>query len=102
MTISLAAVFIPILFMSGIVGRLLHEFAVTIILAIVISGLVSITLTPMLCARVLRDEKRERHGSIYQWNERAFNRLQHAYDRSLRWALVRRKVVLGVFVASRV
>jgi hydrophobe/amphiphile efflux-1 (HAE1) family protein len=100
MTISLAAVFIPILFMSGIVGRLLHEFAVTIIMAIVISGLVSVTLTPMLCARVLKDEKRERHGWIYQWNEAAFLRMQHAYDHSLRWALRRREVVLGVFVAS--
>ncbi|MEO8302454.1 MAG: efflux RND transporter permease subunit, partial [Rhizomicrobium sp.] len=100
MTISLAAVFIPILFMSGIVGRLLHEFAVTIIMAIVISGLVSITLTPMLCARVLKDEKRERHGRIYQWNEAAFARMQDAYDRSLRWALRRREVVLGVFFAS--
>ena len=72
MTISLAAVFIPILFMSGIVGRLLHEFAVTIIVAIVISGLVSVTLTPMLCARVLKDERRERHGRIYRWSEAAF------------------------------
>ena len=57
MTLSLAAVFIPILFMSGIVGRLLHEFAVTIIIAILISGFVSVTLTPMLCARVLKDEQ---------------------------------------------
>src|SRR5882724_5584139 len=100
MTISLAAVFIPILFMSGIVGRLLHEFAITIIVAIMISGLVSITLTPMLCARVLKDEKRERHGWIYQWNEATFLRLQNLYDRSLRWALHHRQVVLGVFVAS--
>ncbi len=100
MTISLAAVFIPILFMNGIVGRLLHEFAVTIIVAIVISGLVSITLTPMLCARVLKDETRERHGWIYRWNEMVFLRLQDAYDRSLHWSLHHRKVILGVFVAS--
>ena len=100
MTISLAAVFIPILFMSGIVGRLLHEFAVTIMIAIVISGLVSVTLTPMLCARVLKDEKREIHGAIYRWNEAAFLRLQHGYDRSLRWALHHREVILGIFAAS--
>src|SRR5271154_6921520 len=100
MTLSLAAVFIPIVFMSGIVGRLLHEFAVTIIVAIIISGLVSVTLTPMLCARVLKDEARERHGRIYQWNETAFSRLQNLYDHSLRWALHPREVILGIFVAS--
>src|SRR5258708_2801538 len=100
MTISLAAVFIPILFMHGIVGRLLHEFAITIIVAIIISGLVSVSLTPMLCARVLKDEKRERHGAIYRWNEATFMRLQNLYDRTLRWALHHREVILGVFVAS--
>jgi multidrug efflux pump subunit AcrB len=100
MTLSLAAVFIPILFMSGIMGRLLHEFAVTIIVAIVISGFVSVTLTPMLCARVLKNEARERHGAIYRWNESMFLRLQGAYDRSLRWSLRHRKAVLGAFVAS--
>ena len=62
MTVSLAAVFIPIVFMGGIVGRLLHEFAVTIILAILFSGVVSVTLTPMLCARILKDE----HGAEAQ------------------------------------
>ena len=100
MTLSLAAVFIPVLFMSGIVGRLLHEFAVTIIVAIVISGFVSVTLTPMLCARVLKNEARERHGRIYRWNEAMFLRVQHAYDRSLRWALRHRKAVLGAFAGS--
>ncbi|HEX4637687.1 MAG TPA: efflux RND transporter permease subunit [Rhizomicrobium sp.] len=100
MTLSLAAVFIPILFMSGIVGRLLHEFAVTIIIAILISGFVSVTLTPMLCARVLKNEHKAAHGWIYRWNEMAFMRLQHAYDRSLKWSLRHRKVILGVFAAS--
>ena len=101
MTMSLAAVFIPILFMSGIVGRLLHEFAVTIIVAILISGLVSVTLTPMLCARVLKDEhERDAMAGSISWNEAAFNRLQDAYDRSLRWTLRHRRVILGVFVAS--
>ena len=63
MTVSLAAVFIPIVFMSGIVGRLLHEFSLTIIVAILISGLVSVTLTPMLCARVLKDEHGQEHNA---------------------------------------
>src|SRR5436853_4557008 len=63
MTVSLAAVFIPLVFMGGIVGRLLHEFAVTIVLAILFSGLVSITLTPMLCSRVLRRERGSSAGA---------------------------------------
>src|SRR5207344_2293119 len=100
MTLSLAAVFIPILFMSGIVGRLLHEFAVTIIIAILISGFVSVTLTPMLCARVLKNERTRAHGWIYRWNEAVFQRVQNAYDRSLKWALRHRPVILGVFVLS--
>jgi HAE1 family hydrophobic/amphiphilic exporter-1 len=100
MTLSLAAVFIPILFMSGIVGRLLHEFAVTIIIAILVSGFVSVTLTPMLCARVLKNERKRTHGWVYRWNEAAFARVQDAYDRSLKWSLQHRPVILGVFVAS--
>jgi hydrophobe/amphiphile efflux-1 (HAE1) family protein len=100
MTLSLAAVFIPIVFMGGVVGRLLHEFAVTIIVAIVISGLVSVTLTPMLCARVLKREQGVRHGDLYRRSEDAFNRLRDLYDRSLRWSMARRPVILGLFVAS--
>ena len=65
MTLSLAAVFIPILFMGGIVGRLMHEFAVTIAAAILVSGLVSLTLTPMLCSRFLKPPHSVRHGRIY-------------------------------------
>jgi HAE1 family hydrophobic/amphiphilic exporter-1 len=100
MTLSLAAVFIPILFMSGIVGRLLHEFAVTIIIAILISGFVSVTLTPMLCARVLKNERERTHSWIYKLNEAAFARMQGAYDRSLKWSLRHRPVILGVFAGS--
>ena len=81
MTISLAAVFIPIVFMGGIVGRLLHEFAVTIILAILFSGIISMTLTPMLCARILKDEHGVKHNAFYRWSENSFNRLQDAYNR---------------------
>ena len=99
-TISLAAVFIPIVFMGGIVGRLLHEFAVTIIVAILISGVVSVTLTPMLCARILEDEHNKAHSAFYRWSENTFNRLHDAYDRSLRWSLAHRPVIVGLFVAS--
>ena len=65
MTLSLAAVFIPVLFMGGILGRLLHEFAVTIVVAILVSGFVSLTLTPMLCSRLLRAGTAQQHGRLY-------------------------------------
>ncbi|HWY60549.1 MAG TPA: efflux RND transporter permease subunit [Rhizomicrobium sp.] len=100
MTISLAAVFIPIVFMSGIVGRLLHEFSLVIIVAILISGLVSVTLTPMLCARVLKDEHGQKHNAFYRWSENTFNHMQAGYDRSLKWSLSHRRVILGIFIAS--
>jgi len=100
MTISLAAVFIPIVFMGGIVGRLLHEFAVTIIIAIAFSGFISVTLTPMLCAYVLKDEHGQAHNAFYRWSENTFNRLQNGYNRSLGWAVTHRPVILGMFVAS--
>jgi len=73
MTISLAAVFIPVVFMGGIVGRLLHEFALTIIIAILISGLISVTLTPMLCARILESERGKKHNAFYRASESTFN-----------------------------
>jgi HAE1 family hydrophobic/amphiphilic exporter-1 len=96
MTLSLAAVFIPVLFMPGIVGRLFHEFAVTICVAILISGIVALTLTPMLCARVLRPPSAERHGALYQATERGFDRTHALYERSLRWVLRHRPATLGV------
>ena len=100
MTVSLGAVFIPILFMSGIVGRLLHEFAVTIIIAILISGFVSVTLTPMLCARVLKDEAHQEHGRFYRASEATFLWVQNLYDRSLKWSLSHRPIILVVFLLS--
>jgi HAE1 family hydrophobic/amphiphilic exporter-1 len=100
MTVSLAAVFIPVVFMGGIVGRLLHEFAVTIILAIVISGLISVTLTPMLCARILKNEHGKKHNAFYNFSERAFNALQDGYARSLGWGLNHRRFILMLFFAS--
>jgi HAE1 family hydrophobic/amphiphilic exporter-1 len=102
MTLSLAAVFIPIIFMSGIVGRLLHEFAVTIVLAIVFSGIISVTLTPMLCARFLRDEHREKHNAFYNLSERTFNSVQAAYERTLHWAMSHKRTILAIFAASLV
>ena len=84
MTISLAAVFIPVLFMGGIVGRLLHEFAVTIGVAILVSGFVSLTLTPMLCSRFLKPGSHQRHGYFYQKSEAAFDALLRGYDWSLK------------------
>ena len=100
MTISLAAVFIPIVFMGGIVGRLLHEFAVTIILAILCSGIISVTLTPMLCARILRDEHGVQHNAFYRFSENTFNWMQNTYNRTLTWSLNHRRVILLVFVLS--
>ena len=83
MTLSLAAVFIPILFMGGIVGRLMHEFAVTIAAAILVSGLVSLTLTPMLCSRFLKPPHSMRHGRLYNAIERVFDGSLHAYGWTL-------------------
>src|SRR3954454_6988560 len=99
MTISLAAVFIPVLFMGGILGRLLHEFAVTIMAAVLISGFVSLTLTPMMCSRILKPHRAEaRHGRLYWAFERGFDAWRNAYDVSLRWTLRHRRMVLVVFL----
>src|SRR5437773_3821987 len=97
MTLSLAAVFIPVLFMGGILGRLLHEFAVTIIVAVLISGFVSLTLTPLLCSRMLKGEREERHGRVYAWSERMFNAMLAAYRASLTWVMRRRRLTIAVF-----
>jgi HAE1 family hydrophobic/amphiphilic exporter-1 len=98
MTLSLAAVFIPILFMSGILGRLFREFAVTICTAILISGMVSISLTPMLCSRFLREMKPTGHGLFYRALEWVFQGMLSTYSTSLRWVLGHRPVMLGMFV----
>jgi HAE1 family hydrophobic/amphiphilic exporter-1 len=100
MTLSLMAVFIPLVFMGGIIGRLLHEFAVTIVIAIAFSGIVSVTLTPMLCARLLRPEGRRTHNRFYEWSENTFNRIQGGYERTLRWSLRHRPAILLVFLGS--
>src|SRR5258705_4831861 len=88
MTISLAAVFIPVLFMGGILGRLLNEFAVTIIAAVLISGFVSLTLTPMMCSRILNPHRKdERHVRMYMAFQRGFDAVRHRHDVTLRWSL---------------
>ncbi|HUS24603.1 MAG TPA: efflux RND transporter permease subunit [Candidatus Binatia bacterium] len=100
MTISLAAVFIPVLFMGGIVGRLLHEFAVTIMVAVLISGVVSLTLTPLLCDRLLQPHAARRHGRLYTASERVFDGWRNAYDRSLRVALRHPRGVGAAFAGT--
>jgi HAE1 family hydrophobic/amphiphilic exporter-1 len=105
MTLSLAAVFLPVLFMGGLLGRLLHEFAVTIGVAILVSGFVSLTLTPMLCSRFLKAHGRESHGRLYQASERAFDASLRAYDWSLKRVLRHRlatMVVSGAVLAATV
>jgi HAE1 family hydrophobic/amphiphilic exporter-1 len=99
MTLSLAAVFIPILFMAGILGRLFREFAVTICAAILISGMVSISLTPMLCSRFLKDSKNAAHGLLYRALEGVFNGMRSLYGTTLHWVLGHRPVMLGMFLA---
>ncbi len=100
MTLSLAAVFIPVLFMSGMLGRLLHEFAVTIMAAVLVSGFVSLTLTPMLCARWLKPHNAQtvKHGRLYNALERMFDAWKNAYDVTLRWVLRHRRFTLVAFV----
>jgi hydrophobic/amphiphilic exporter-1 (mainly G- bacteria), HAE1 family len=96
MTISLAAVFLPVFFMSGIMGRLLHEFAVVIITSILVSGVVSLTLTPMLCSRFLRPAGEMKHGRVYMALERFLEWMLRVYDVSLRWSLRHRVFVMVV------
>ena len=100
MTLSLIAVFIPVLFMGGIVGRLLHEFAVTICAAILVSGFVSLTLTPMLCSRYVRHIDNEEHGRVFQAFECFFAAMLSVYQKSLAWSMARPRLIIGSFVAT--
>ncbi len=99
MTLSLAAVFIPVLFMGGVVGRLLHEFAVVITVAVLVSGFVSLTLTPMACSRFLRPPGQS-HSRLYAVSERFFDGMLHTYDWTLRWVLAHRRTVMGVMLLT--
>jgi HAE1 family hydrophobic/amphiphilic exporter-1 len=102
MTLSLTAVFIPVLFMGGVVGRLLHEFAVTIGVAILVSGFVSVSLTPMLCSRFLKPPHSQKHGFFYNATERMFDAWLRLYDWTLRLTLKHRAIVMAVSVALAV
>jgi len=104
MTLSLTAVFIPVLLMGGILGRLFHEFAVTIGVAILVSGFVSLTLTPMLCSRFLRPPKEAKHGRFYEATERVYQRGLAFYERSLAWVMDHRPATMvfssGILAAT--
>jgi hydrophobic/amphiphilic exporter-1 (mainly G- bacteria), HAE1 family len=94
MTLSLVAVFIPIIFMSGLIGRLFHEFAITISVAILISGFVSLSLTPMLCSRFLKSAHQQRRSRFYRLSERAFDALLKGYEWTLKPVLKHRRMTL--------
>ncbi|SHH95798.1 multidrug efflux RND transporter permease subunit [Bradyrhizobium erythrophlei] len=99
-SISLVAVLIPLLLMGGIIGRLFREFAVTLAMAIFVSLVVSLTLTPMMASRFLRAHGETRHGRFYQWSERAFDKMLHAYERGLDRALRWSRTTLCIFFAT--
>jgi len=100
MSVSLIAVFIPILMMAGIVGRLFREFAVTLSITIVISLLVSLTTTPMMCAKFLKPHRKEGQSRLYLASERAFEKLLHAYERGLQWVLRHQPLTLAIMIAT--
>ena len=103
MTLALAAVFLPVFFMGGIIGRLLHEFAVVIASAVLVSGFVSLTLTPMLCSRYLRSGHARKHGWMYRTLENVLEAALRRYGYTLRWALRHRVIVMlfgGVILAG--
>ena len=102
-SISLVAVFIPLIFMTGIVGRLLHEFALTLTCAILISGVVSLTFTPMMCSRFLRHESSaDRPNRLFRALESGFLRLQKGYERGLAWVLRRERLMLSITIGTMV
>jgi len=102
LTVSLIAVLIPLLFMGDVVGRLFHEFAISLAVAILISAFVSLTLTPMMCARLLKHTPEESHGPIYRWVGRAFDNTIAQYGRMLTWVLDRQAITLLVFAGTLV
>ena len=102
LSVSLIAVFIPLLFMTGIVGRLFREFAITLSVAVAVSAIVSLTLTPMMCGRLLKSEKGQRHGRFYKMTERMFQAMLDWYERGLKWVLDHQPLTLIVAVATLV
>ncbi len=99
MTVSLAAVFLPLIFMPGVIGRLFREFSVTIVSAILISGVVSLTLTPMMCSRFIRSSREVRHGAFFAFTERSYEWFLGLYVRSLGWFVRHRKTALAISLA---
>jgi len=99
-SMSLIAVFIPILLMGGIIGRLFREFAITLSTAIIVSMVISLTTTPMMCSRVLKAEKDIKHGRLYNWSERMFDRVLKGYRNSLNWVLDHPAPVLIIFLLT--
>jgi len=102
LSISLIAVLIPLLFMGDVVGRLFREFAVTLSMTIVISAVVSLTLTPMMCARLLQYRREAEQGRFYRWSQEVFDRTIAAYGRTLRWVLEHQSATLIVAIVTLV
>jgi multidrug efflux pump len=102
LTVSLIAVLIPLLFMGGVIGRLFSEFAVTLAVTIVISGIVSLTLVPMMCARLLRSQANRNPSRFERFSEGLFERILGAYERGLRFVMARQTLTLIVFLATLV
>jgi multidrug efflux pump len=102
LTVSLIAVFIPLIFMTGIVGRLFREFAITLSIAVAVSAVVSLTLTPMMCARMLKPEAEEKHGRFFTITENLFQRLLNGYESGLKWVLRHQAFTLWVAIATLV
>jgi multidrug efflux pump len=100
MSVSLVAVFIPILLMGGMVGRLFREFAVTLSAAIMVSLVVSLTVTPMMCATILKDEASKPHGRLFRASESMFTWMHSHYETSLRWSLDHRRIMIGLLAAT--
>jgi multidrug efflux pump len=100
LTVSLIAVLIPLLFMGDVVGRLFREFAITLAVTILVSAIVSLTLTPMMCAKILRHKEPSEHGRLYRKSESAFNWVIHRYAVTLQWVLRHQTLTLAVMVAT--
>src|SRR5438552_12794904 len=100
LSFSLIAVFIPLLFMTGIVGRLFREFAITLSVAVVVSAIVSLTLTPMMCAKFLKPIEHNKQGKLFRWSEKTFEGMLNFYDAGLKWVLKNRLITLLVAIAT--
>ena len=100
LSVSLIAVFIPLLFMTGIVGRLFREFAITLSVSVAVSAIVSLTLTPMMCSRLLKAETDEEHGRFYNATERMFEGMLHGYERGLKWVMKHQPLTMLIAIAT--